>query len=202
MRIKNLTLKQTLPYILMIGGAIALYCAFVLSQDKIKLLENPNTHLSCSINPVIACGNVIKSGQSHVFFGTPNPFFGLAGYAAVITIGVAMLAGGRFKRWFWLLVEAGLVFATGFLAWLIFQSVYRIHGLCPYCLTVDAVTIPMLWYVTLYNIDQKHIKLPKGKAQKAYARIRKHHLDILVLVYVLIFIWILHHFWYYYGRNF
>lgn len=198
---RNWTLKKVLPYLLVIGGLIALYCAFVLSQDKIKLLEDPNLHLSCSINPVVACGNVIKSSQAHAF-GFPNPFLGLAGYAAVTTIGVAMLAGARFKRWFWLLVEVGLILSMCFLGWLLFQSLYSIHGLCPYCLAVDAVTIPMFWYVTLYNFDQKNIRLPKGKVQKVYAWVRRHHLDILIASYLLIFAWILHHFWYYYGRNF
>lgn len=201
MRLQNITIKKALPWILLIGGIIAVYCAFILSQDKIKLIQDPNTHLSCSLNPVIACGNVIKSKQGHAF-GFPNPFLGLAGYAAVLTVGLAMLAGAKFKRWFWLLIEAGLLLATIFLGWLLFQSLYSIHALCPYCLTVDAVTLPMIWYVTLYNIDQKNIRLPKGKVQKAYGWVRRHHLDILVLAYILIIAWILQHFWYYYGRYF
>lgn len=201
MRLQNITIKKALPWILLIGGIIAVYCAFILSQDKIKLIQDPNTHLSCSLNPVIACGNVIKSKQGHAF-GFPNPFLGLAGYAAVLTVGLAMLAGAKFKRWFWLLIEAGLLLATIFLGWLLFQSLYSIHALCPYCLTVDAVTLPMIWYVTLYNIDQKNIRLPKGKIQKAYGWVRRHHLDILLLAYILIIAWILQHFWYYYGRYF
>lgn len=201
MNFKNLTLKKTLPWIMVIAGLVGIYCAFVLSQDKLRLIENPGLQLDCSLNPVVACGNVIKSAQGNAF-GFPNPFLGLAGYAAVATIGVAILAGARFKRWFWLAVEAGLVLATAFLAWLLFQSLYSIHALCPYCLAVDAVTLPLLWYVTLYNIDQKHIRLPRGRAQKIYAWIRRHHLDLLVLAFILIFAWILHHFWYYYGRNF
>ena len=201
MRLQNITIKKALPWILLIGGIIAVYCAFILSQDKIKLIQDPNTHLSCSLNPVIACGNVIKSKQGHAF-GFPNPFLGLAGYAAVLTVGLAMLAGAKFKRWFWLLIEAGLLLATIFLGWLLFQSLYSIHALCPYCLTVDAVTLPMIWYVTLYNIDQKNIRLPKGKVQKAYGWVRRHHLDILLLAYILIIAWILQHFWYYYGRYF
>lgn len=201
MRLQNITIKKALPWILLIGGIIAVYCAFILSQDKIKLIQDPNTHLSCSLNPVIACGNVIKSKQGHAF-GFPNPFLGLAGYAAVLTVGLAMLAGAKFKRWFWLLIEVGLLLATIFLGWLLFQSLYSIHALCPYCLTVDAVTLPMIWYVTLYNIDQKNIRLPKGRAQKAYGWVRRHHLDLLVLAYILIIAWILQHFWYYYGRYF
>jgi uncharacterized membrane protein len=201
MSIKNLTLKKALPWILIIGGIIGIYCAFVLSQDKLKLIENPSLQLDCSLNPVVACGNVIKSAQGHAF-GFPNPFLGLAGYAAVLTIGVGILAGAKFKRWFWLAIEAGLLLAMVFLSWLFLQSLYSIHALCPYCLVVDAVTIPMLWYVTLYNIDQRYIKLPKGKPQKIYAWIRRHHLDLLIIAFVLIIAWILKHFWYYYGRNF
>lgn len=175
-------------------------CAFALSQDKLKLAANPNAHLECSLNPVVSCGTTLKSTQGEAF-GFPNPFLGLAGYAAVATIGIAMLAGAKFKRWFWLVIQGGLVFAAGFLAWLFFESLYDLHILCPYCLGVDAATIPVLWYVTLYNIDQKHIRLLK-KAQKAYKWIRRHHLDLLVLSYLLIIFWILKHFWYYYGRNF
>ncbi|HEX5744577.1 MAG TPA: vitamin K epoxide reductase family protein [Candidatus Saccharimonadales bacterium] len=197
---RNWTLKKTLPYILIIGGIIGVVCAFALSQDRVKLASNPGAQLECSLNPVVSCVDTIKSSQGEAF-GFPNPFLGLAGYAAILTIGAAMTAGARFKRWFWLAVECGLLFAFVFLAWLFFQSLYTLHVLCPYCLGVDAVTIPMFWYVTLYNIDQKHIRLPK-RAKRAYKWVRRHHLDLLALSYLLIIFWILKHFWYYYGRNF
>ena len=201
MRFSKITLKKALPWILVIGGIIATYCAFILSQDKFKIAENLNFIPSCNLNPVIACGSVMKSSQSRAL-GFPNPFLGLSGYAAVVTIGVGMLAGAKFKRWFWLVINVGLVLAAIFLGWLLFQSLYSIHALCPYCLTVDAATLPILWYVTLYNIDQKNIRLPKGKPQRAYGWIRRHHLDILVLIYIVLIAFILHHFWYYYGRYF
>ncbi|HVV66522.1 MAG TPA: vitamin K epoxide reductase family protein [Candidatus Saccharimonadales bacterium] len=199
-KLKQARLTTILPWILIIAGAVAVYCSFILSQDKIKLLQNPHIHLSCSLDPVVACGNVISSSQGHAF-GFPNPFLGLAGYAAVTTIGIAMLAGAAFKRWFWLTVEAGFVFALAFLYWLLYQSVYRIHNLCPYCLVVDVVTITAFWYVTLYNIDQKNILLPKGKAQAAYDWIRRHHLDILLAWLIILAALILKHFWYYYGTK-
>jgi len=200
MSTKNRSLTKTLPYMLMVGGVVGLACAFILSQDKLKLVQDPGASLGCSLNPVIACGNVIKSTQGHAF-GFPNPFLGLAGYAAVATIGVAMTAGAVFKRWFWLLVEGGLLLATIFLGWLLFQSMYSIHALCPYCLAVDAVTLPMVWYVTLYNFDQGYLRLPEGKLRNTYGWVRRHHLDLLVLSYLLIIAWILKHFWYYYGKH-
>jgi uncharacterized membrane protein len=201
MSAKNFNLTNVLPYILIIAGVVGVFCAFVLSQDKIKLLENPNASLNCSLDPIIACGNVVSSHQGHAF-GFPNPFLGLAGYAAVLTIGVTMLAGARFKRWFWISVEAGLLFAIGFIHWLFFQSVYRINALCLYCMAVWIVTITSFWYVTLHNIDQKNIHLPAGKAQKIYGWVRRHHLDILIAWFLIIAVLALKHFWYYYGNKF
>lgn len=201
MLIKNISLVKALPWILLIGGVIGVFCAFTLSQDKVRLLENPETALSCSLDPILACGSVITSDQGHAF-GFPNPFLGLAGYAAVATIGFTMLAGAVFKRWFWLLVEAGLLFAVGFVHWLFFQSVYNIGNLCIYCMVVWVVTITSFWYVTLYNIDQRHIRLPKGKTRTVYAFVRRHHLDFLIAWFIIIAALILNHFWYYYGSKF
>lgn len=197
---KKWTVQKALPYILIICGLVGVYCAFILSQDKIKLLVNPNTHLSCSLDPIISCGNVIGSSQGHAF-GFPNPFLGLAGYAAMVTIGVAILAGGRFKRWFWLALQAGTTFALGFVHWLMFETTYRIGALCLYCMAVWVITITSFLYTTLYNIDAGYIRLPKGKAQVVYGWIRRHHLDILLLWLLIIAAVILKHFWYYYGKH-
>jgi len=201
MRKIKLTLPKALPYLLTIAGLIGTYCAFTLSQDKVRLLENPGASLGCSLDPILACGSVISSPQGHTF-GFPNPFLGLAGFAALATIGVVLIAGAKLQRWFWLSLEAGLIFALGFVHYLFFQSVYTIQNLCIYCMVVWVVTITSFWYVTLYNIDQNHIKLPKGKPHKIYGWIRKHHLDILILWFLVITGLILNHFWYYYGRNF
>ena len=194
------TLKQNLAWIYIIFGLIGVFCAFTLSQDKIRLLENPNSALGCSLDPILACGNVISSSQGHAF-GFPNPFLGLAGFAAVVTIGVAILAGGRFKRWLWLAIEAGLTFALFFVHWLFYQSVYIIGNRCIYCMAVWIVVITTWWYTTLFNIDQKHISLP-ARLKKPYAFLRRHHLDILVLWFLAIAALILNHFWYYYGTKF
>lgn len=201
MAVKNLNLAKVLPYILIVGGAIGYACAFIIMFDKVKIADNPNYIPSCNLNPIISCGNIMKSKQATAF-GFPNPFLGLGGFPIIATVGLAMLAGARFKRWFWLTVEAGLVFALGFVHWLFFESVYRIHSLCPWCMVVWTVTITSFWYLTLYNIDQKNICLPRGRAQAIYAFIRRHHFDILIVWFLIITALILKHFWYYYGHYF
>jgi uncharacterized membrane protein len=197
---KPLTLQKTLPYILIIGGIIGYICAFVIMFDKVKILNNPHYIPSCSLNPIVSCGSVMQSKQANAF-GFPNPFIGLGAFPAVAVVGGAMLAGAKLKRWFWLTLEVGYALGLAFAYWLLFESVYRIHALCPYCLTIDMVMIITFWYLTLHLIDQKHLKLPKGKPTQAYAWIRRHHADILITWFIIIIALILKHFWYYFGHH-
>lgn len=199
MKFKHLTLEKTLPYILIVIGIIGFIMSVVIMQEKINMASNPNYIPSCNINPVVSCGTVMKSAQSHAF-GFSNPYIGLAAYPAAVVVGVAILAGARFKRWFWVLFNIGFVFAVGFVHWLFYQTVYEIHAVCPFCTGVWATSIIGFWYVTLYNIDKGHIVLPT-KAKKGYAWVRRHHLDLLVLWFLILAGLILKHFWYYYGRN-
>jgi uncharacterized membrane protein len=201
------TAKTTLPrsleiplsIMLIVGGIIGLISSFVLTWDKMEFLKNPQFHPNCNLNPVISCGNVMTSNQGSAF-GFPNPWIGLAGFSVLVTIGVAILAGAKFKRWFWLGLEAGIIAGLVFAFWLLFESVYRINALCPYCLAVDIVVVTLFWYTTLYLVEQKFIPL-KGKMLAAAGFARRHHLDILVGVFVILIAIILKHFWYYYGQH-
>jgi uncharacterized membrane protein len=195
----TITVQKALPYILIIGGIVGYICSFIILFDKIQLLKNPNYVPSCNLNPIISCGSVMQSKQGSAF-GFPNPFIGLGAFTILLTIGMAIFAGAKFKRWFWLGLEAGTIFGLIFIHWLFFESVYRIHALCPWCMVVWVVTITTFWYVSIYNIDQKYIILPKGNSKKIYGWIRRHHLDILFVWFLIIAFLILKHFWYYYGK--
>lgn len=197
---KTSRLARFIPWLLIIGSIIGLVCAFIISLDKLKLLENPNYRPSCDLNPIISCGSIMSSKQGSVF-GFPNPWIGLFAFGVLITIGMALLAGAKFKRWFWLGLEVGTIFGIGFVHWLFFESVYRIHALCPYCMVVWVITITTFWYVTLYNLETGVIRPPKGWGQTITVFARKHHLDILVFWLLVILVLILKHFWYYYGKH-
>lgn len=195
--VKTFTKDRVLPWLLIICGIIGLAAAFIIMLEKIHLMQDPNFTPSCDLNPVISCGSVMASEQANAF-GFPNPIIGLIGFPIVITTGVVMLTGVKLKRWYMLGLQLGTIFGLGFVHWLFYQSTYSINALCPYCIAVWIVTITTFWYVLLYNIRAGHIKL-KGFWEKAGAFVNKHHLDILALWLLVLFAFILKHFWYYYG---
>nr|WP_211338967.1 vitamin K epoxide reductase family protein [Georgenia muralis] len=146
--------------LLALGGLVGLVAAVVLLVEKLALIADPSYVPSCSINPVLSCGSVMTTPQAEAF-GVPNPLIGVAGFAVVTTVGVGLLAGAGYRRWFWLGLQVGVTFGVVFVHWLIFQSLYRIGALCPYCMVVWVVTIAVFWYTTLHNIDAAHVSLPR-----------------------------------------
>ena len=186
-----------MPVILLTSGIIGVLCAAILTIEKIHLLKNPSAALNCDLNPIVACGPVINTWQASAF-GFPNPLLGLVGFGAVATIGAAMLAGARFKRWFWLGLQVGVVFGMSMVFWLQYQSIFNIKTLCPYCMVVWATMIPLFWYTTLYNLREGHIKT-RGLWTKVSVFAQKHHGDILLVWYLAVIGLILNRFWYYWS---
>jgi len=126
---------------LIVASLIGWWAAFQLTVEKFFLLENPGSQTSCFVSVLLQCDRNLDSWQGAVF-GFPNPLIGLTGWMAVLVMGVAVLAGVRFPRWFWGLFGLGILGAFAFICWLIFQSVFVLNTLCPWCMVTWAVTIP------------------------------------------------------------
>ncbi|MFD5246259.1 vitamin K epoxide reductase family protein [Amycolatopsis sp. NPDC058340] len=174
------------PWVLLAGGAIGLLASFVLTVEKIKLLKDFSYIPTCSVNPVLSCGSIMKTPQADLF-GFPNPLLGIAGFGVVVTTGVVLLGGARLPRWYWLGLQIGSALGVVFVHWLMVQSLYVIGALCPYCMVVWAVTIAVFWYTTLHNLH-------KGPEVKAALR---YHSVVLVLWYAAITVAVLQAFWSY-----
>ncbi|NEE21636.1 vitamin K epoxide reductase family protein [Streptomyces sp. SID7499] len=145
--------------LLVVTGAAGLLASWIITLDKFKLLEDPDFTPGCSLNPVVSCGSVLESDQAEVF-GFPNPMLGLVAYGVVICVGLSLLAGARFPRWYWLAFDAGCLFGVGFVTWLQFESLYRINALCLWCCLAWAATIPLFWYVTSFAVRQRFLPAP------------------------------------------
>nr|WP_243761138.1 vitamin K epoxide reductase family protein [Streptomyces sp. YIM 98790] len=150
---------------LIVTGFLGLLAAWVITLDKLHLLEakvnQEEFTPACSINPVVSCGDVMESAQAEVF-GFPNPMLGMVAYASVITIGVALLAGARYRAWFWRGLLAGTAFGVGFCTWLMYQSLYNIGALCLWCNLVWVVTSVMFWYTVVHNLRHGFVRVPEG----------------------------------------
>lgn len=137
--------------LLVVGGALGLAAAIALTIDKVKLLQDPEYVPSCSINPVLSCGSVMKTDQASVF-GFPNSLLGVVGFSVVLTLGVLVASRVTVPRWVWGGLAVGSLLGTAFVHWLVFQSLYRIGALCPYCMVVWTVTIPLTVWVVLHAL--------------------------------------------------
>ncbi|MBW0103732.1 vitamin K epoxide reductase family protein [Pseudonocardia sp. KRD291] len=192
-------MPRTLPWMLLLGGAVGFLAAFLLTVEKIALIADSAYEPSCSINPVLSCGSVMATPQAQAF-GFPNSLIGIAGFAVVAATGAALLAGARLRGWYWTGLQAGVVFGAGLVHWLIFQSLYRIGALCPYCMVVWAVTMPLFWYVTLRNLAAVGDRLPPPVRRVVAALVGLHGV-LLTGWYLLVMALILHRFWYFWSGS-
>lgn len=179
---------RTLAWLYVVGGGIGLVAAFALLLEKIAKLRDPEYVPSCSLNPIVSCGSVMDSPQAAAF-GFPNPIIGVAAFAVVVTLGVVLLAGFEAPRWMWLGLQLGATFGVLFVHWLIYASLYRIGALCPYCMVVWAVTIPIFWYTTQHNLTRSRSAVG--------AAVAEFHSVILLVWFLAILGLILNRFWLY-----
>ncbi|HIA92125.1 TPA: vitamin K epoxide reductase family protein [Candidatus Saccharibacteria bacterium] len=184
-------LKKVFPFILVIGGLIGLVASGVLVIEKLNIAANPDYVPSCSLNPILACGSVMETDQAEAF-GFPNMLIGVASFSVLITVGMALFAGARFKKWFWQGLLAGSIFGAGFITWLFYHSVYVIGALCLYCIIVWAAVIPIFIF-TLQQYAERYAA--KSKLTKFFTYVKPYQL--VVVWYLLIAVAILIEFWFY-----
>ena len=186
--------SRAFSVLLVVCGALGLLAAWVITLDKFELLKNPNFVPGCSLNPIISCGNIMKSAQASAF-GFPNPMIGLVAYPVVMCVGMGVLAGARYRPWFWLGLQAGSLFGVGFVTWLQYESLYSIGSLCLWCSLAWVVTIATFWYTLVHNIKHRVIPVPQG----VRTVVLEFHWAVPVLWYGVIIMLILTRWWSYWS---
>lgn len=178
--------------LLVLAGIVGLTGSFALVVDKFRLLENPGEALGCDVNPFVGCSPVMSSWQASLF-GFPNPLLGVLGFVAPVAVGVALLAGARFARWFWVTFLVGLFLAWAFVTWLFTQTVYVIGALCPWCMLVWTATIPLFW-VTLVWATSRGITTRSQRLRTVATRFLPYSWTVPVANYLVVVTAILLHF--------
>jgi uncharacterized membrane protein len=175
----------------LVAGVLGLASALTLTIEKIEILLNPDYVPTCSINPVLSCGSVMVTPQASAF-GFPNPLIGIVSFTVVLVTGVLAIAKVRLPRWYWTGLATGTLLGVAFVHWLIFQSLYRIGALCPYCMVVWAVTIPLLVVVASIALQPQ---LEHGAARFLY----QWRWSLVALWFTALILLILVRFWDYWS---
>lgn len=139
---------------MIVFASIALLASTMLSIEYTHLLASPETVLACDINTVLSCASVMDTWQATLFFGIPNSYFGMIGFAVLLTIAVVMATGARLPKWFLVYMQIGLIGGLAFAWWMFFDSLYVIGVLCPWCLAVTTSTTILFAAVTHYNLRE------------------------------------------------
>ena len=167
---------------LTVAGAAGWWAAFNLTLDKFLAYEHPKAALSCDFSFIVQCTANLNSPEGSAF-GFPNPVIGLGGFAAVIAVGVSLLAGARFARWYWIVFNLGIAGALAFVIFLISKSIFHLGTLCPWCMVVWAATIPLFWVVTIRNAAEGVFGAPLGRVGAA---LRPWIIPITVISYLVV----------------
>lgn len=140
-----------LPLSLIVLGLLGFVASFALTLDKFTLLKDKDAILACSISIFTGCATNLNSAQGEVF-GFPNSMIGIVFFSATITLGVAILAGAIFARWFCVLYAIATTASLALVIWFITQSLFVIGVLCTWCMLTWAITIPLFLVVILHSM--------------------------------------------------
>ncbi|MCB1274135.1 MAG: vitamin K epoxide reductase family protein [Leucobacter sp.] len=164
-------------------GAIGWFASFELITEYVKKLKDPGYIPNCSVSVIVTCGPNMDSPQGSLF-GFSNTILGVAAFVVPILIGAGILAGARFSPWFWRIYQLGLLGGFVFVCWLQVQSIFYLGTLCPWCMVVWAVMIPLWWIglVRPYAVGD----IPLGGAGRRFARAAYGWVWVVIVVNYLI----------------
>lgn len=145
------TRPAALGVFLVVASTIGLFAAFRLTIDKVATFTQPTVAPSCNFSIIVQCGKNLASWQGSLF-GFPNPLIGIVGWMSLLVIGFMIVNGLSFARPFWIGLNVGVLFAIVFIGWLIYESIFALNTLCPWCMVTWAVGIPTFLLITLRNL--------------------------------------------------
>lgn len=171
---------------------IGLLAAFVLSVEKIHLLQNPSAQLSCNVNVFINCATVMKSEQATIVSGIPNSYWGMVGFSAAIAFAVMLLAGAHRSTAKWVFIAAQVIYGAGllFAYWLFFQSVFVIQVLCPWCLIVTFSTTILFEAMLRYNLRENNFNLHKKYNKPIQGWLRRGYDKLATAVWIALLVFL------------
>lgn len=146
---------------------VGMAAAFLQTTEKIALLKNKDAALSCDLNSVFSCTNVLNAWQSAAF-GFPNSLMCMALFTIFSSIALVGVSGGVLPRKLRLSIQGLSLFTLLFALWFLTQSIYVINALCILCIFCFGGLLLVNWgWLRLNAAD-----LPIGERGRAFVKRR------------------------------
>jgi uncharacterized membrane protein len=124
------------------GGAVA----FLLYLEYIGQLTGADPIVTCSWSVLVTCGPNLLAPAGNLL-GFTNAILGIVLFGGPVYAGASALAApGGLRPWYWRvfgLFVSGAFLLVHLFAW---RSVFEFGSLCPWCMVVWLVTIPLFWF--------------------------------------------------------
>ncbi|MEV7693628.1 vitamin K epoxide reductase family protein [Microbacterium sp. NPDC089189] len=140
--------SRALAVFWIIVGLIGWGVSFLLYLEYIGQLSGAEPIVTCQLSVIVTCGpNLLSPGGN--LLGFSNSLIGVVLFLGPIFAGVTALAtvGGQ-RDAYWRVFTGFVTGAMIFVHVLAYRSVFEYGSLCPWCMIVWLVTIPLFW-VTL-----------------------------------------------------
>ncbi|MBD3689115.1 hypothetical protein H8R18_06130 [Nanchangia anserum] len=133
----------------------------LLLRTGVFYASHPDASLACDVNPLIGCSSSLQAPEGHLF-GVPNALVGTIGFALFLGIAIVLACGRRVPRLLWGLIGLGCLAGCVWIVWFLYLSVTTFRSLCPYCLVVWVVTIPLTCIVWSHLARTRRAGSPEG----------------------------------------
>jgi len=179
----KLSIQQKSYLVIALSGVVGLIASFLQTLAKLEILSNPQAVLSCNINAVFSCSNILNVWQSSVF-GFPNSLMCIVFFTILITAGLIGL-GSSINAKARLVIQGLALFFAGFGFWYLWQSIFVIGALCIYCLFCYAPVL--VTNGVLFRLNQKELSYNK-QAKRIVDYLIKNSYDTLIWVLIAVVI--------------
>lgn len=161
--------QKKLYGVILFGALVGFIASFWQLLEKLTLLKNSAAPLSCNLNSVFSCTNVLNAPQSSVF-GFPNSLLCIILFTIAIVAAIVGLTGTKITRGVRFSFQFLALFTVFFGLWYLWQSIFNLGAMCIFCVFCfgGVLTINAAWFRLNYS-DYPISKSLKRKIDVAVA---------------------------------
>ena len=163
-------------------SVVGLVSTFWQTAEKIHFLKNPDSTLSCNINPIVDCG-VILNHELSSLFGVPNSMLGMVAFAILVSSAAMLIFGARITKKIALFVTVVVSAMMAFSIWFYIVSLFVIGKVCIFCVAIWIAVIP-LFFLTLKEFDE-YLFAKKSTLTKIRNALANKPQQFILLTYVV-----------------